>query len=288
LKKLCLAFLTSLLAACSSDHVVMDHVQTQYSDVEKLTAQLRAPQAPPVSLDQIDFQKVSLDRNNRIDITIRSPIVSFPEGNSYIAALLLPEKMSRFTFNLVSYVGRTIFIPEVLFLDENRQEVMRINDPQFNYENNFTINQAISSEKAPRIRYVVIYSKDSVLDGKSEMRDIAREYEAAKGAVLSEGSYPKPYTKHSPIGSLDLNLEQVFLSAQNVESFNQENQYKVMQAVSPAKTPVILSDTEAFYLEQIRKAVKAGDDLRAKSLVEEAERAGSTKANAYYLKLNNM
>ncbi len=45
----------------------------------------------------------------------------------------------------------------------------------------------------------------------------------------------------------------------------------------------MLSETEAFYQSQIEKAVKAGDIDKAMKLVNEAERAGSTKAKSVFI-----
>ncbi|WP_447772098.1 MalM family protein [Aeromonas veronii] len=47
--------------------------------------------------------------------------------------------------------------------------------------------------------------------------------------------------------------------------------------------PAMLSETEAFYQSQIEKAVKAGDIDKAMKLVNEAERAGSTKAKSVFI-----
>lgn len=53
---------------------------------------------------------------------------------------------------------------------------------------------------------------------------------------------------------------------------------------APSKpAPVMLTETEAFYQSQIEKAVKAGDIDKAMQLVNEAERAGSTKAKSVFI-----
>ena len=54
--------------------------------------------------------------------------------------------------------------------------------------------------------------------------------------------------------------------------------------LTAAKTaPAMLSETESFYNAQIEKAVKAGDIDKAMQLVNEAERAGSTKAKSVFI-----
>ena len=55
-------------------------------------------------------------------------------------------------------------------------------------------------------------------------------------------------------------------------------------AAAPSKpAPAMLSETESFYNAQIEKAVKAGDIDKAMQLVNEAERAGSTKAKSVFI-----
>jgi maltose operon protein len=288
LKKLCVVLLTSLLAACSSsDNIVTNAfrtLDTQFSDVAHLSAQLRSDQVKPVSLNNLSFQIASLDSNNKIDITASSPVINFPEGNSFVAALFLPESINRFTFVLESKAGRTVFVPSVVFLNENNQQIARIDNAQFNAKGFFSIERTFTAESAQAIRYILVYSKNSDLDGRSELVDPAREYELSKGRELSEQSFPKLYTKHSPIGHLNIQFKDVFFSAQAINNQGtKQNKVTMVKSAPLVKPPTILSDTEVFYLQQISKAIKEGNGLRAKSLVEEAERAGSTKAKSHYI-----
>jgi len=276
---------TSLLGACaSSNNRVANSLQTwdaAVSTTTELSTQLRSPQTVTIPLDQIAFQLATIDSVNNLKINTNSPIVSFPEGNSFVGGLFLPKHISRFTFALESDAGRTVFVPSVIFLNDNLQVLSRIDDVQFNSKGYFSFEKEFNADSAQGIRYIVVYSKDSELDGKSELIDIAREYELMKGKELPELSYPKLYSKHSPIGNVSVNLSEVYF---NTQAINNELQVKqTTTAVSKsADMPTILADTEAFYLEQISNAIKADNGKRAMSLVEEAERAGSTKARAHY------
>ena len=247
------------------------------SRVTTLTEHLRSPDVNTVSLDQVDFQRLSLEHNNRVDITDESPIMRFSEGNSYVAALLLPNNLSHFTFHLESPANATVFVPSVVFLDRHNQPVMEASDAQFTTNDTFLINETISKAQTALIRYALIYSKDSEFDGKTAMRDVAREYEQQKGKTLSEVSYPIPYAQHSPIGRLDVSLDQVFYHAEKTRDKMTE-----LTTEKGSEASVILSDTEQFYLNQISKAIKEKDNERAIKLVQEAQRAGSTKAQSYY------
>jgi maltose operon protein len=291
-KKLWIVPLVSLLVACSSSNelVITNPFSTwdsQFTDVAQLSAELRSEQIKPVQLNNLPFQMASLDSNNKIDITADSPIVNFPEGNSFVAALLIPEHISTFTFALESKAGSTVFVPSVIFLDENMQQVARIDDAQFNAKGFFTIEKALTAAMTRASRYIVVYSKDSDLGGRSELVDVAREYELAKGKELSEYSFPKLYAKHSPIGKITVRFKDVFFSVKSlntglVTKNTRVNKTTMLETTPLGETPTILSDTEAFYLEQISKAIKENNLSRAVSLVEEAERAGSKKAKLHY------
>ena len=282
LKNLFCILLVGLLAACSSsDNFIFRISDTQLDAAEKLTTQLRTEQIKSVSQNSLSFQMASLDSNNHIDITADSPVVKFLEGNSFVAPLFLPEHLDRFTFVLESAASRTVFVPSVIFLNENLEEVVSINNALFNSKGFFSIEKTFSGEIAQSIRYMLVYSKDSELNGRTEIVNVAREYELSKGKVVTEVSFPRLYVKHSPIGKLDIRFEDVFYSAE--ASTNSLDRKNSKQTSPTDEKPVILSDTEDFYLQQISKALQEGNDSRAKLLVKEAQRAGSIKAQAYYM-----
>jgi len=292
LNKLWLVILASLLAACSSSNKIATNTfrtsDTAISVAAELTTQLKTQQITPVRLSNLAFQMASLDSRNRIDITASSPVVRFPEGHSFVTALFLPEHITRFTFALESDASRTVFVPSVVFLNNDLQEVSRIDDAQFNGKGFYSIEKEFNTEKAQTIRYILVYSKNSDLDGRSELIDVAREYELSKGKVLPEHSFPKLYTKHSPIGTITVYFKDVFFSAQaiNVRVDTEKakpNKTNTIESIHIGAVPTILSDTEAFYLQMISKAVKEDNLSRAKNLVEEAERAGSKKAQSHYI-----
>lgn len=285
MKKIPLLLLTSLLVACSSsDNILTDTFRTvdlQDTDTTKLSKQLQTNQLAITHFNNLPFQLASLDKTNRIDITDKSPIATFPEGNSFVAALKLPSYMSSFTFKIDSLVGKTVFVPSVLFLDENLQEVSRIEDVAYIDREGFIVEKHFDkSEKAPTIHYIIVFTKSHNLGAKTELFDIVRDYEKKNnGRDLPEASFPIPYAYHSPVGHINISFSKVFLTAKPIAIESK----KVESVVITTKTTTILTDTESFYLQQISNAINEGDLTRAKSLTEEAVRAGSSKALAHYI-----
>lgn len=287
MKNLYIVLLAGFLVACSSgnDFEITNPFRTwdtQFTDVNDLTAQLRSDKIKPVPLNDLPFQIASLESSNRINITANSPIVNFPEGNSFVSALLIPDNVNKFTFILESHIGRTVFVPHVIFLNENLQEVSRVDDFEYKPAGFLLMQKEFKAELTPDIRYILIYSQDSDLEGRTEIVDVAREYELKKGKELPDSSYPKLYAKHSPIGNISVYFKDVFFSAQSIKQGLAAEDTTAFKSAPLVKAPAILNDTEAFYLEQISKAIKENNPSRALSLVEEAERAGSTKVRSHY------
>ena len=284
LKNLYFVLLAALLGGCSAVGLVTDSVravESQFTDSEKLTQQLRASQVNIVPLEDLTFRVLTLDNSNRIDITPKSQVANFTEGNSYVAALLLPERISRFTFHIQSITGKTVFVPSVIFLDDDFQEVARLSDAKL-IDRKLMLEKTFDESMTNNVRYILVYSKDSDLDGKTELKDLVREYEESAGRSISEAAYPTPYTYHAPIGNINVTIKDAYFDA-NIAKKRKKREESPKQVVNSIQTVDILNDTEAFYLQQISKAVNEGNLPRAKSLTEEAVRAGSTKALPYYI-----
>lgn len=324
----------ALLAGCSSGTGVMDinnpfrTWDSQFADQEKITEKLRSPQAQPTSLDSLQFQLAPLETKIQVDITESSPVITFPQGKSYVAPLVMPATLNQFTFELESLIGRTVFVPHVLFLDENLQEVTQIHQLEVITDGYIRIKKVFTKELAPRIRYIVVYTDNQALNNRTELPNEPKPYDIALGKEPED--MKKFYAKNSALGNLNIRLSNVYFAASNAQPqakvktktqvpvtepvVKQQSTAKVevskpvqVMAVAPVavevdafseadsaasmtsvevivEEPSILPDTEAFYLKQISIAVKEDNLSRAWDLVEEAQRAGSTKAKAHYKK----
>ncbi|MGY5451011.1 MalM family protein [Agarivorans sp. MS3-6] len=293
-----------LMSACSSSSddkplEVTDPFRTwgaQFSDEAAIAENLKSSSVTPLLPTQLQYQLLVLDRTNRIDVTEQSPVVHFAEGNSYTAALLVPENMNQFTFHLESIVSRTVFVPTVVFYDESLKEILRIEETTLDPEGFLTMKMPISAELAGQTRYILVYSKATQYGGKTELIDPKTVYEEKNGGGLPATF--KYYSKHSPIGNLNIRFADVLFSSTFASSpISQTNTVAAdaktsavastavvgTAAVASSKDADMLSDTEDFYLEQISKAVAKDDLARALNLVEEAERAGSTKAQSHFM-----
>lgn len=304
-KILALVVVCGMLSGCSSSGEqrpleVTDPFRTwgtQFVDEAKIADKLASGNVPVKQANQLQYQLLSVDRTNRIDVTEQSPVVAFPEGLSYTAALLVPENISQFTFHLDSIVSRTVFVPTAVFYDRALNEVLRVEDTQLDQDGFLSMQQELTPQQAQQVRYILVYSKATEFGGKTELIDPKVVYEEKTGGGLPPAF--KYYTKHSPIGNLDIRFSDVMYSSSLVSVAETQNDYKPVEvspvvassstataaatAPSTAQQVEMLGDTEAFYLQQISKAVAKDDLSRALNLVEEAERAGSSKAQAHFM-----
>ncbi|WP_354623397.1 MalM family protein [Psychromonas sp. MME2] len=264
-------------------------------------------------MKNLPFQLAPLENTIQVDITEKSPVVNFPEGKSYVAPLMLSSSLNQFTFELESLIGRSVFVPSVLFLDENLQKVAQMNSHELITDEYLRMKREFSEELATKIRYIVVYTRNELLDSKTELPNPRNDYDIALG--MQPEDMKKFYAKNSALGHLNVKISNVFFAAPAVLPTTGESGIKsaehdnvtlsvkktaidplpqtvgtsVVESKSdivaqPTAIPTILPDTEAFYLKQITIAVKEDNLARAWSLVEEAQRAGSTKAKEHYKK----
>ncbi len=282
LKNQWLVILVILLTACTSGVNLKDKSSGISSptsnNVSEFTSLLRSTDVPVVSFDSLLYKKLSLDSNNSINISETSPIVNFAEGNAFVAALIIPDGLGKFTFVLRSTIGNTVFIPHVIFLNQNLQEVWRIDDISNDKAGHLLMKSTFDGNLAKNMRYVIVYSQDKDLDGKTELFDISREYELKKGRVVPKAN--KVYATHEPIGTVNIAIEDVFYRSNSLSISSSGGEDDIVKGFTmpndDQKTSIMLRESE-YYLDEISKAIKDGDLEHALRLVEKAKSVLATK-----------
>lgn len=295
MKKLLSMFVILFATGCSATGDFLAQNSSK-GDAKALATQLKSGAVEDAALENLTFQMITIEGNeNEAQITVDSPAVHTDYGEALIApmALEFPEFATRFTFVLKSKVDReTVLVPTVTFFDGNLNELATIDNATFYKEGYFTMKETFDKDFTQAVRFLIVYSKEKDLAGKSEIVNLAREYELEKGNAVSEVTFKRLYAQHAPTGDIEIRIKDVFRSkkyVKNVQPRVQEQAKSVTPEQEPTVTPVIaeapriLKDTEDFYLKQIADAIARGDDARALNLVQEATRAGSKKALPFYL-----
>lgn len=258
-----------------------------------------------------DFAQMPLDALPDDDSTLEvvldssSPVFDFKDGKSYFKAFQLPKQRSQIDITLKSYFTDSIMLPSVLFLDKNLRVIKEVNAEQFqlvygsigrriSLDSHITLDQASSGQQA---EFMIIKADPKSHQGEMKVMSAARKW--AKETGLAEPVEADPVFSHSMTGNLALSVHSsgqmlssgqvMSLGAVQKQSITPSPQPTVGNSKStavlpvPTLAPAMLSETEAFYQSQIEKAVKAGDIDKAMKLVNEAERAGSTKAKTVFV-----
>ncbi|MCY9820605.1 MalM family protein [Aeromonas media] len=306
------AMVTALLAGCSGSMVVP--VQEHASILSNADQAKQAlSQATSCCAGFNEFNYVSLPEGETL-LTIdgKQPSYQFDEGMSYLAAYRLPVNTGNLAITLASQVSKTVLVPKVVMLDAQFKVTRVLGESVFTYqpahlldndriEGKVFVDRSMPGNPATET-YMVVYAPADELSGSTTILHPAKAFARANGTV--EPDIKDPVIPHSPWGLLQIKVVDM-AKGQGLEAvFKPEYSDKVaMSQAKPATTavaataattaavaatpstpaPAMLSETETFYSSQIEKAVKAGDIDKAMQLVNEAERAGSTKAKSVFI-----
>ncbi|MCF5768262.1 MalM family protein [Aeromonas veronii] len=274
------------------------------------------------SINELQYQPLAAEQKRVVAIDGSSPAFNFPEGKSYYAAFKLPTNSGDLKITVAGLIDKTLFNPTVLLLDSQFKPTRTIGADIITYkparmldgdrvEGVFTIDRSYVGNPNNET-YMVIYTTQATLSQTTQAMSPSKMM--AKSLSVQDYGAKDPLIPHSAWGVVKIDVEDMSASALG------DNFYKpVYQEAIDANTPIVdatpnklvvpvataatatatatsvagatvakpapamLSETEAFYQSQIEKAVKAGDIDKAMKLVNEAERAGSTKAKSVFI-----
>lgn len=273
------------------------------------------------SINELQYQPLAAEQKRVVAIDGSSPAFNFPEGKSYYAAFKLPSNSGDLKITVAGLIDKTLFNPTVLLLDSQFKPTRTIGANIITYkparmldgdrvEGVFTIDRSYVGNPNNET-YMVIYTTQATLNQTTQAMSPSKMM--AKSLSVQDYGAKDPLIPHSAWGVVKIDVEDMSASALG------DNFYKpVYQEAIDANTPIVdatpnklvvpvataatatavagatataaakpapamLSETEAFYQSQIEKAVKAGDIDKAMKLVNEAERAGSTKAKTVFV-----
>ncbi|MCS3831612.1 maltose operon protein [Aeromonas veronii] len=268
------------------------------------------------SISELQYQPLAAEQKRVVAIDGSSPAFNFPEGKSYYAAFKLPTNSGDLKVTVAGLIDKTLFNPTVLLLDSQFKPTRTIGADIITYkparmldgdrvEGVFTIDRSYVGNPNNET-YMVIYTTQATLSQTTQAMSPSKMM--AKSLSVQDYGAKDPLIPHSAWGVVKIDVEDMSASALGDNFYKPVYQEaidantpivdatpnKLVVPVATAATatavttvakpaPVMLSETEAFYQSQIEKAVKAGDIDKAMKLVNEAERAGSTKAKSVFI-----
>ncbi|MGL6003850.1 MalM family protein [Aeromonas sobria] len=267
------------------------------------------------SISELRYQPLAAEQKKVIAIDGSSPAFNFPEGKSYYAAFKLPTNSGDLKITIAGLIDKTLFNPTVLLLDSQFKPTRTIGADIIAYkparmldgervEGVFTIDRSYVGNPNNET-YMVIYTAEATLSQTTQAMSPSKMM--AKSLSVQDYGAKDPLIPHSAWGVVKIDVEDMSASVLGDNFYKPVYQEaidanapivdltpnKLTVPVATAATagvvvaskpaPVMLNETEAFYQSQIEKAVKAGDIDKAMKLVNEAERAGSTKAKTVFV-----
>lgn len=290
LLSLCLSL--SLLAAAPA---VVNAAQNDANTAPAIASQtLRnlswTPLVPPVTQD--------------VTLGMSSAQINQGQIQGALAAFALPADRGSLEITLTSIAtGKTVYAPNVLVLDEQMRPAAFYPSSYFPYEKPGIVSSdrlegtlKLTPALGQKQIYLLVYTTRNDLDATTQMVNPAKAYAAGVGNAVPD--IPDPVARHTPTGTLSLKVTaeqkagnvmigQIFPSSAPAEAAPVvvgSTQAPAPAPAAPAKpSEPMLDDSDAWFNESIKKAVKAGDVDKALKLLDEAERLGSKTARKTFI-----
>ena len=239
------------------------------------------------------------------DVTLGTSSAQINQGQiqGAVGAFALPADRGSLEITLTSIAtGKTVYAPNVLVLDEQMRPAAFYPSSYFPYqkpgivssdrlEGTLKLTPALGQKQI----YLLVYTTRQDLAATTQMVNPAKAFAAGVGNAVPD--IPDPIARHTPTGTLSLKVTaeqktgnvmigQIFPSSAPAAAAPVV--VGSTQAPAPAAAPAkpsepMLSDSETYFNDAIKKAVKAGDVDKALKLLDEAERLGSKTARKTFI-----
>jgi maltose operon periplasmic protein len=249
--------------------------------------------------------------------------LNVPGISGPVAAYSVPANIGELNITLTSEVNKQtrVYAPNVLILDQNMTPSAFFPSNYFTYqepgvmsadrlEGVMRLTPALGQQKI----YVLVFTTPQDLQQTTTLVDPAKAY--AKGTGNAVPDIPDPIARHVTDGTLKLKVKTSSASSVLVGPLFGSSgpgpvtvgntAAPVYSAPAPAATPTnttvaaapvaatatpapaaksepVLNDTESYFNNAIKQAVKEGNIDKALKLLNEAERLGSTSARSTFI-----
>ncbi|MBG0640383.1 maltose operon protein MalM [Enterobacter asburiae] len=307
----------SLLALCLTAGMFAALPAVSLADVNIVPQNTTAaPAIPSATLQSLNWVPVNVAQTQTIELGNTGQTLNVPGISGPVAAWSVPANVGELTLTLVSEADKTpsVFAPNVLVLDQNMSPSAFFPSSYFTYqkpgvmsadrlEGVLKLTPALGQQKI----YILAFTTPEDLQRTTKMIDPAKSY--AQGAGNAIPDIPDPVARHVTNGTLKLKVQTNTSSSILVGPlFGSSGPAAVtvgntaapapaytapaataaapVAAAAPApakKAEPVLNDTEEYFNNAIKQAVKRGDVDKALKLLDEAERLGSTTARSTFI-----
>ncbi|USB40910.1 maltose operon protein MalM [Klebsiella africana] len=303
----------SLVALCLSAGLLASVPAVSFADVNFVPQNTAAaPSIPASALQQLTWTPVDQSKTQTSNVAIAGQTLNVPGITGPVVAYSVPANIGELTLTLTSEVDKqtSVYAPNVLILDQSMTPSAFFPSSYFTYlepgvmsadrlEGVMRLTPALGQQKI----YVLVFTTPQDLQQTTKLIDPAKAY--AKGTGNAVPDIPDPIAKHTTDGTLSLKVKTSSSSSVLVGPLfgssgpgpvtvgNTAAPVYNAPATAPAAAPAaaapaaksepMLSDTETYFNNGIKQAVKQGDIDKALKLMNEAERLGSKSARSTFI-----
>lgn len=305
----------SLVALCLSAGLLASAPAITFADVNFVPQNTSAaPSIPAAALQQLTWTPVDQSKTQSTQLSTGGQQLNVPGITGPVAAYSVPANIGELTLTLTSEVDKqtSVFAPNVLILDQNLTPSAFFPSSYFSYQEPgvmsadrlqgvMRLTPALGQQKI----YVLVFTTEKDLQQTTKLVDPAKAY--AKGTGNSVPDIPDPLARHTTNGLVKLKVSTNSASSVLVGPLFGSSgpgpvtvgntaapayAAPVATAAAPAATAApapakpsepVLNDTETYFNNAIKQAVKRGDVDKALKLLDEAEHLGSTTARSTFI-----
>ena len=308
-----------LVALCLTAGLLAGAPAVSFADVNIVPQNTSAaPSIPAGELQRLNWTPVAQSQTLTTDLAAVGQSLNVPGIAGKVAAYSVPANIGELTITLTSLANKQIgiYAPNVLVLDQNLTPAAYFPSSYFTYQEPGVVTEdrleaiikltpALGQQKL----YLLVFTTPQDLQKTTTMTNPAKAY--AKGVGNAVPDIADPVARHTPDGKLKLKVSTNSASSVlvgplfgssgpgSVTVGNTAAPATAYTAPAPApiaapatahaapapsrKSEPVLNDTEQYFNQAIKQAVKSGDVDKALKLLDEAERLGSTSARSTFI-----
>ncbi|NHB93526.1 maltose operon protein MalM [Photorhabdus cinerea] len=263
------------------------------------TQDIAAPSLSTAALQKLNWQPINTNDTQTIILNAKSQHLNEGEIQGPIAAFALPANRGSLDITLSSLVqDKQVYAPNVLVFDQGLRPAAFYPNSYFPYERpgvmstdrlegTLKLTPALGQQQI----YVLVYTTRTDLQKSTQMIDPAKAY--AQGVGNAVPAIPDPVARHTQTGTLKLKVKseqnagnitigQVFSGPVQEPVIVGPTQTTITPS-TPQKVKPVLSDTERYFSDAIKKEINNGNIDKALNLLDEAERLGSATARETFI-----
>lgn len=250
---------------------------------------VQSAQADKVSsLADLQTAAMKLPSSAVVDINANSQYLDFKEIDSHVAVFELPANRGEFSIEITSFISDTAFVPRAMIVDKTgkvlesyERDEFVYTKPRLNLGNRLVADKDFFPPLGLESVYLIVYTDKSELGGFTDVIHPARLDAEGRGNYLPEVKDIK--IPNAETGRIEVSIDRVSLFS--IGTSTAEN--APLKPSQAPKVEIVQPETQTYYHNAIRSAVKSDNLDKALSLLDEAKALNVEGAQEVFIKAVN-